>query len=345
MTGPDVWTQASIDFFCPDPESPDYLAALFRRAHYYGNTKGMGAVDLAIELGHTGGNKPESIPEMATPADTPKSVSTRVADYSIDAVAMPNTYTSPTRPNHCRCANFGDKVCQRSCDYGIASFLPVDCGNCDGCNNWYRYQIAYRYDRGTSGRAQQTLIRITELDTVGTAATIASGIGKRDAAPRHKAIGHADGGYWVQIAYADALDAHSVYLIELAAHKYGYNLTLESDLLPARKLPHGFRATPTWTGSSHPALWVGVRASIRINPITCTRMVWWWTRHATHHGQPVNHTPALIAPLARVNTISTLPTTPAASGDLLTRNGAIPSQSRITPTRSTLRYHAMQSLI
>ena len=71
MTGPDVWTQASIDFFCPDPESPDYLAALFRRAHYYGNTKGMGAVDLATELGHTGGNR-ESIPEMATPADTQK---------------------------------------------------------------------------------------------------------------------------------------------------------------------------------------------------------------------------------------------------------------------------------
>jgi hypothetical protein len=227
MTGPDVWTQASIDFFCPDPESPDYLAALFRRAHYYGNTKGMGAVDLATELGHTGGNR-ESIPEMATPADTQKRVSTQVAEYGIDDVPMPATFVSPTRPNHCRCSNFGDKVCQRSCDYGIASFLPVDCGDCEGCRNWYRYQIAYRFDRGTSGRELQTIIRIADLDSVATAATIASGIGKRDATPRHKAIGHADGGYWVQIVYADALDAHSVYLIELAAGNHGYNLTLES---------------------------------------------------------------------------------------------------------------------
>jgi hypothetical protein len=228
MTGPDVWTQASIDFFCPDPESPDYLAALFRRAHYYGNTKGMGSVDLAVELGHTGGNKPESIPEIASVGHTPKTDIPRASEDGY-RLPMPDTYSLPKRPTNCRCPNFGGKVFMPSCDYGKPSSLPVECGDCDKCDDWYRYKIAYRFDRGIVGRPLQTIIVLTGFDSVADAGVAATQISKRNTGPRHRSTGidPATETYRIVITYADTIGPHSEYLIGIAAVKHGYTATVE----------------------------------------------------------------------------------------------------------------------
>ena len=228
MTCPDVWTQASIDFFCPDPESPDYLAALFRRAHYYGNTKGMGAVDLAAGLGHTGGNKPESIPEMAGVGHT---LETGMPCTGENVVSLPmrDTYELPKRPTECRCPHFGSKVFMRSCDYGKASSLPVECGNCDKCDDWYRYKIAYRFDRGVVGRPLQTMVILTGFATMDDAGVAVNQMSKRDTGARHRSVSidPATETYRAVVTYADAIDPHNEYLIGVAATKHGYTATVE----------------------------------------------------------------------------------------------------------------------
>ena len=228
LTGADVWTQASIDFFCPDPESPDYMANLFRRAHYYGNTKGMGSVDLAVELGHTGGNKPESIPEIADARHTPKTSMPCTGENEVSP-PMRGTYALPERPSNCRCPNFGGKVFMRSCDYGKPSALPVECGNCAKCDEWYRYKIAYRFDRGIAGRSLQTIIVLTGFDSVAAAGVVTTQISKRDTGPRHRSISidPATETYRAVVTYADSIGAHSEYLIGVAATKHGYTATVE----------------------------------------------------------------------------------------------------------------------
>ena len=219
FTNASVWTQADIDAI-PNPESPDYLAQLFLRAHKWGYTRGMGAVDLAIELGHTGGSKPESIPEKAGVGHT---IETGMPCTSENVVSPPmrDTYESPKRPTDCRCPHFGSKVFMRSCDYGKASNLPVECGDCDKCDDWYRYKIAYRFDRGISGRPLQTIVVLSGFGTVDDAGVAVNQMSKRDTGARHRSVSidPATETYRAVITYADAIDPHNEYLIGVAATK------------------------------------------------------------------------------------------------------------------------------
>jgi hypothetical protein len=240
LTGPNVWTGRHIDFWRPDPET-DNESQRSDRAYYSGNMRGLPLLDIADILGYTVNvdvplseipdysEHSPSIPESAITIDTPKQVSTQTAKSGIERVPMRETYTNPNRPHDCRCYRFGDRVFQRICDFGQSSYLPVDCGDCEGCNNWYRYQIAYRFDRGVAGRQLQTIIIIAGLDSAKTASTIATQIGKRDATPRHRSISidTATETYRAVIVYADPISEHNAYLIRVAAKRRGYAATVE----------------------------------------------------------------------------------------------------------------------
>ena len=228
LTGPNVWTQASIDFWRPDPETDTPLQRS-ERAYHSGNMKGMGLWDIAEILGHTvNADVPQSIPEIADARHTPKTSMPCTGENEVSP-PMRGTYALPKRPSNCRCPDFGGKVFMRSCDYGKASSLPVECGNCAKCDEWYRYKIAYRFDRGIAGRPLQTIIVLTGFDSVAAAGVVTTQISKRDTTPRHRSISidPATETYRAVVTYADSIGAHSEYLIGVAATKHGYTATVE----------------------------------------------------------------------------------------------------------------------
>lgn len=163
-----VVCQADIDAR-PDRESPDYLAQLFLWAHKRGYTQGMGAVDLAAELGHTDGNPehqqpPESIPDSRNRASLVIALLDGIRESGIDPYRHLD-HCPPLPPSLIQCPNRGWSAFRVQCASGKPHTRVMDCASddCVGCISEYRRGKLHRYAHGINDETQ-TIMTISGLD-------------------------------------------------------------------------------------------------------------------------------------------------------------------------------------